>query len=715
MRFYMCIYLILLFLSLSLTPASAAVHSITPWSGNRPAALSITFDDGYISQYSFAMPALNKRGFVGTFFIMSDLAYAPPAANLASWDNWITAAGMGHEIGSHTKTHPDLVKLSLGDAEDEITAAKDAIDANIPGQKTFSFAYPFGSFNSAVKAITQKHYIAARGVSAVLNNPSTDMYNENAYDVSKYSVSEMETFTAQAVSQGRWLIPTFHSFNPTEYGGWTADQFLTYMDYLKNRSDLWIAPFGNVIKYMKERAVAKLSVSALADDQITLFLTDTLDDRIYDQPLTLRSEVPVNWPAVNIQQGSTLKIVTPVVEGIAWVAYYDAVPDKGLIALTPAYNQQPVAVNDNYSMDGDTSLIVAVPGVLANDSGSQGANLTALLVTGPAHGTLDLNANGSFVYTPVVSYLGIDSFTYTANNSIAGSDQATVTITVVPKPVLNTLLLNPATVVAGLSSQGTVTLTGPAQSGGVMVFLSGNSLSTTVPASVIVPYGSTSATFTITTTQVTSLQLVTISAVYGSISKKGTLIVVPALPVAELSSLSLTPGSVIGGTDTLCTLTISAPAPAGGAVVILSNGVENASVAIAAGDSSITFPINTGAVAITTIYTITATYKGVTKSATLTVTPNTYTVSLSNFILSPTSVVGGAATQGEVTLSGPAPSGGAVVTLSDGSATANVMVLAGSTGVTFTIDTRPVTNTVNYTITATYKGVTKSAVLVVTR
>src|SRR2546428_11119066 len=88
----------------------------------------------------------------------------------------------------------------------------------------------------------------------------------------------------------------------------------------------------------------------------------------------------------------------------------------------------PVAANDSYSTNEDTALTVAAPGVLGNDSNS--ATLTAVLVAGPSHGTLALNANGSFSYTPAANFNGTDGFTYKANNGTADSNVATVTITV---------------------------------------------------------------------------------------------------------------------------------------------------------------------------------------------------------------------------------------------------------------------------------------------
>jgi VCBS repeat-containing protein len=95
-----------------------------------------------------------------------------------------------------------------------------------------------------------------------------------------------------------------------------------------------------------------------------------------------------------------------------------------------AVNDTPVAVNDAYSTNEDTVLNRAAPGVLSNDTDADGDNLTAVKVNDPAHGTLTLNSNGSFTYTPNANYTGSDSFTYQANDGQASSNTATVTITV---------------------------------------------------------------------------------------------------------------------------------------------------------------------------------------------------------------------------------------------------------------------------------------------
>jgi VCBS repeat-containing protein len=94
----------------------------------------------------------------------------------------------------------------------------------------------------------------------------------------------------------------------------------------------------------------------------------------------------------------------------------------------------PVANNDNYSTDEDVALIIGAPGVLANDTDGDGDALTALLVSNPAHGSLVLNANGSFTYTPNADYYGADSFSYRASDGAISSGVATVTILVIPRP-----------------------------------------------------------------------------------------------------------------------------------------------------------------------------------------------------------------------------------------------------------------------------------------
>ncbi len=109
--------------------------------------------------------------------------------------------------------------------------------------------------------------------------------------------------------------------------------------------------------------------------------------------------------------------------------------NSNIATVSIAVTQEPPdpinATNDNYSVGENTPLNVAAPGVLANDSGGSGP-LTALLGSGPANGTLTLNSDGSFTYTPSNNFAGIDSFNYQATDGSITSSVATVTIDVTP-------------------------------------------------------------------------------------------------------------------------------------------------------------------------------------------------------------------------------------------------------------------------------------------
>jgi VCBS repeat-containing protein len=100
------------------------------------------------------------------------------------------------------------------------------------------------------------------------------------------------------------------------------------------------------------------------------------------------------------------------------------------LTMTVPTNQAPAAANDIYSTNQNTVLTVTAPGVLDNDTDGDGDTLTAVLDTTPSHGSLSLNANGSFTYTPDPGFEGNDTFTYHADDGINISNAATVTITV---------------------------------------------------------------------------------------------------------------------------------------------------------------------------------------------------------------------------------------------------------------------------------------------
>ncbi|HQX06284.1 MAG TPA: Ig-like domain-containing protein, partial [Zoogloea sp.] len=117
----------------------------------------------------------------------------------------------------------------------------------------------------------------------------------------------------------------------------------------------------------------------------------------------------------------------------------------------------PVAINDTFSVSRNTTLSRdAANGVLTNDSDIEGNIITAQLVKATTHGSLTLNADGSFSYVPNAGYLGNDSFTYRAYDGIGYSTPATVNISVTkPAPPFSGSLSLPDSLAPG--EEGTAT------------------------------------------------------------------------------------------------------------------------------------------------------------------------------------------------------------------------------------------------------------------
>jgi hypothetical protein len=195
----------------------------------------------------------------------------------------------------------------------------------------------------------------------------------------------------------------------------------------------------------------------------------------------------------------------------------------------------------------------------------------------------------------------------------------------------------------------------------------------------------------------------------------------------SIASLGVNPSSVVGGSSSTGTVTLSTAAPTGGAAVGLSSASPPVasvpvSVSVAAGAMSASFTINTTAVTATQVVGLTASLSGTTRTAAITVTPPPPPPSPTPaaLALNPAAVVRGASSTGTVTLTSPAPAGGLVVTLASAkpgqaSVPATVTVAAGQSSATFAVSTSPSAAKGTVTISATAHGVTRTATLTIKR
>jgi hypothetical protein len=123
-------------------------------------------------------------------------------------------------------------------------------------------------------------------------------------------------------SRDLWLVLVFHGIDSLGWEWTPIPKLSEYFNYIKGKDDkLWIATFGDVTKYMREREHANIQVEEKTG-AISISLTHPLDQAMYDLPLTLKTYVPANWNKVSVTQGtSTQKADVQHDEKGAYVIY----------------------------------------------------------------------------------------------------------------------------------------------------------------------------------------------------------------------------------------------------------------------------------------------------------------------------------------------------------------------------------------------------------
>lgn len=283
-----------------------------------------------------------------------------------------------------------------------------------------------------------------------------------------------------------------------------------------------------------------------------------------------------------------------------------------------------------------TSVSVSPTEVTGGDSS---AGTVAVSGTVPAGGiSVALGDNAASVSVPAsVSVAGGQtSAGFTAlTTAVAATEVATITATfestsvtclltvqpAAPTVALSALAISPTSVFEGTGTTGTVTLDAAAPTGGANVAISeaGGTSSLTLPASVAVAEGATSANFAIGTGASGNTSITrTVEASYGGATRTASVTINPLTP----ASLGLSPGAVKAGSSSTGTVTLNAPAGAGGTVVSLSSSNSAiaqvpATVTVLQGQTSRTFTVTTSTGYRRTSVIISATRNGVTRTAKL--------------------------------------------------------------------------------------------------
>jgi hypothetical protein len=300
-----------------------------------------------------------------------------------------------------------------------------------------------------------------------------------------------------------------------------------------------------------------------------------------------------------------------------------------------------------------------------------------------------------------------------------GSSQS-VSLSLGAASAISSLNCDPTTLGANAEGQCTVTLSRPAAGAGESVALNSTGLpGLIVPAVVPVTSNSTTGPFTVHTGAVTAEQNGTLTASYNNSSQTLNVRLASALAV---SSLHCDPATLGANAVSHCTVTLSKPATAPGAVVMLnSDGVPSltapASVRITAGSITGPFTARTGAVGTDQNGTLTATYNGTSQSETFKLTPD---LMISSLECSAATLGANSTSDCTVTLSSPAPANGVSVLLSNNElpgleAPVSLFVTAGSTSGTFSISSGAIPLEQYGKVTASYADSSKAIGIRLTR
>lgn len=312
-------------LALLLSPLTALAEPgttrIAQWKDDKKSPFMLMFDDGCPSQVVNAVPELKKRGLAGTF-------YNFPAAghyqgNKAFWETTVPAMP-GVAYGNHTISHKGFT--SVENAEKEIADANALILRLFPGKspRLVSYADPGGVKN----AISGAEIDAILAKNNLVRRPE---FGGHGGGIAFHTAGDVLAAVDRAIGKGTPEYIIFHGVG----GDWIVfpqAEFTQLLDGLEARRDsLWIADTISVHKYETTRAKAQVKFKNDGPAQIRVLLTADVNLALYDQPLTLITEVPADWKKCQVTQG-TAKVTVSVEDG---EARYDALPGAAMITLTP--------------------------------------------------------------------------------------------------------------------------------------------------------------------------------------------------------------------------------------------------------------------------------------------------------------------------------------------------------------------------------------------
>ena len=343
-----------------------AVPKVTKYYHNAPASWSMTFDDGnYIDTYEWVYPELAKRHMKATAVLT--IQYS--SGYVTDWKKYVASGAF--DIGSHSSFHAGPF---TGEDMDEITLGSEIDDAFytlmswVPGQRVIGFATPNGATGAGTANFVNDLMLGGRsgGQAGTYCDPDSLTTREQWGNLPSYITYRTTTFGASAseregvdykgaidhiVKNGLWTADCIHTIDVADTPVLT-DKFSVPKSVFEKKLDyfvktgVWVSSYNEALLYFREAHAASVSSMTVGSTQISVEITDGLDDVMFQQPLTFEFNLPSGWTNVTVtQNGVSIPVVKNdkyapnMAEDMACtvkngVLYFDAIPDAGTVVIS---------------------------------------------------------------------------------------------------------------------------------------------------------------------------------------------------------------------------------------------------------------------------------------------------------------------------------------------------------------------------------------------
>ena len=409
--------------------------SVMKWQYGKRGAVSITYDDGSVNQFKYALPVMERLKLPATFFVITGgmpgskhhgkfigrpvkiiiaesetiptsqqnffercsaggylgykgtISYVTQAAGIyddgnkeqafkliddlyqkvrkgefkpgylptdevlqekgSTWDDFRSDAAKGYEFGSHSITHASMPALDSANIAYELEKSKEDIQKQMGVKYTFSAEVPYGYEDPRVMTIAHRIYPALRNRMpetwlkeidrASAENPGNtdkDYIQWQRGATTKTPLKMMESWVDTAVAKNNtWLVLVIHGVDGLGYEALPHTLLDKYFQYIKSKnSALWIATFGDVTKYMRERENVK--VTGQFDEKagtVSVAINNPLGHAVYNIPLTFKTYVKPGLKKVQIRQGQSIRKWNTLKDEGGTYVQYQAKPNEAVL------------------------------------------------------------------------------------------------------------------------------------------------------------------------------------------------------------------------------------------------------------------------------------------------------------------------------------------------------------------------------------------------